>query len=108
MVCPYTWLLNRIGDEGITLTGAGYLPPAHVEAALAELGLAQEWIGKGNRETQTLPVLDLWQSAQRAGLLRKHHGKLLLTTAGRAARTDPVALWWQLAERLPVQPATEP
>jgi hypothetical protein len=26
MVRPYTWLLDRIGDHGIKLTGAGYLP----------------------------------------------------------------------------------
>ncbi len=101
MVHPYTWLLDRVGVEGITLTGAGYLPPVHVEAAVAELGLAARWIGKGNREIQTLPVLDLRQSAQRAGLLRKHRGTLLLTPRGRTARSDPVALWWQLAERTP-------
>jgi hypothetical protein len=101
MVRPYTWLLNRVGADGITLTGAGYLPPAHVEAAVAELGLANVWIGKGNREVQTLPVLDLRESAQRAGLLRKHRGKLVLTARGRTARTDPVALWWQLAEKTP-------
>lgn len=101
MVRPYSWLLDRVGDEGIKLTGAGYLPPAHVAAATAELGLGREWIGKGNRETQTLPVLVLRETAQRMGLLRKYSGKLLLTPAGRAARADPVALWWRLAEQMP-------
>jgi hypothetical protein len=105
MVRPYTWLLDRVGAEGITLTGAGYLPPVHVEAAVAELELAEVWIGKGNREVQTLPVLDLRESAQRAGLLRKHRGKLLLTAQGRTARTDPVTLWRQLAERTPPRSA---
>ena len=47
MVRPYTWVLDRVGDEGIRLTGAGYLPPAHVEAAATELGLLEDWIGKG-------------------------------------------------------------
>lgn len=101
MVHPYTWLLDRVGTDGITLTSAGYLPPVHVEAVVTELGLAQEWIGKGNRESQTLPVLDLRQSAQKAGLLRKYRGKLLLTAQGRAMRGDPVALWWLLAEKTP-------
>ncbi len=101
MVHPYTWLLDRVGTEGITLTGAGYLPPVHVEAALTELRLAPEWIGKGNRESQTLPVLDLRESAQQAGLLRKRRGKLLLTAQGRALRCDPVALWWLLAQKTP-------
>lgn len=55
MVRPYTWLLNRVGDQGVKLTSAGYLPPAHVATAMTELGLGEEWIGKGNRESQTLP-----------------------------------------------------
>jgi hypothetical protein len=101
MVRPYTWLLDRVSDDGITLTGAGYLPPAHVEAAIAELGLAEEWIGKLNRENHTMPVLDLRESAQKLGLLRKHRGKLLLTTRGRRLLADPVALWWHVAERTP-------
>jgi hypothetical protein len=94
-------LLDRVGTDGIRLTQAGYLPPVHVAAASAELGLADEWIGKGNRENQTVPVLVLRETAQRLGLLRKHSGTLLLTLRGRAVRADPVALWWHLAERMP-------
>jgi Plasmid pRiA4b ORF-3-like protein len=105
MVRPYAWLLDRVGDEGIRLTGAGYLPPAHVEAAATELGLLEDWMGKGNRETQTLPVLHLRETATKMGLLRKHRGMLLLTAAGRKLRTDPVSLWWQLAERMPPRSA---
>ncbi len=48
-----------------------------------------------------MPVLDLRESAQKAGLLRKYRGKLLLTPQGRAMRCDPVALWWLLAEKTP-------
>jgi len=105
MVRPYAWLLDRAGDEGIRLTGAGYLPPAHVEAAATELGLLEDWIGKGNRESQTLPVLHLRETATKMGLLRKHRGMLLLTAAGRRLRTDPVSLWWHLAERMPPRSA---
>src|ERR1022692_14876 len=105
MVRPYTWLLNRVGADGIMLTGAGYLPPAHVAAAMAELGLGEEWIGKGNRENQTMPVLHLRESATRMGLLRKHRGRLVRTARGRAVATDPLALWWQLAERMPLRSA---
>lgn len=100
MVHRYTWLLDRVGD-GIALTGAGYLPPAHVEAAVAELGIGEDWIGKGNREVQTAPVLNLRESAQRAGLLRKQKGKLTVTASGRKLMRDPVALWHHLAERIP-------
>ena len=91
MVRPYSWLLDHVGAEGIKLTGAGYLPPAHVEAATAALDLGGEWIGKGNREVQTLPVLHLRESATKMGLLRKQHGMLLATSRGRgrtATRPD--------------------
>ncbi len=102
MVHPYAWLLSRVGDDGIRLTAAGYLPPAHVEAAMADLGLGKEWIGRGNRENQTLPVLHLRETATRLSLLRKRRGMLLLTAQARRLRGDPVALWWHLAERMPL------
>lgn len=84
MVRAYSWLLDHVGDQGIKLTGAGYLPPAHVEAVVAALDLGQEWIGKGNREVQTAPVLHLRETATKMGLLRKHRGMLLATSRGRA------------------------
>lgn len=101
MVHPYAWLLRHVGEDGIKLTSAGYLPPVHVGAAFEELSLADEWIGKGNREDLTLPVLHLRETAQRAGLLRKHRGRLVVTARGREVLDKPVALWWQLAERMP-------
>lgn len=101
-VRPYAWLLDRVGEDGIKLTQAGYLPPVHVEAAFTELGFDKVWIGAGNREDLTYPVLGLRESAQQVGLLRKYRGRLLATTRGRALRTDPVGLWWHLAERTPV------
>lgn len=107
MTRPYTWLLDRVGVEGIRLTGAGYLPPAHVEAAVSELGLAEERIGKGNREVQTVPVLHLREAAQAMGLVRKHRGHLVLTARGRALRGDPVGLWWHVAERMPPRSTDE-
>jgi hypothetical protein len=104
MVAPYAWLVDRVGP-GIMLTGAGYLPPVHVAAAVTELGLAAEWPGAGNRESQTPPVLDLRESATRMGLLRKHRGQLLVTSRGQALAADPLALWWHLAERMPLRSA---
>ncbi len=101
MVRPYRWFLDRVGTDGIKLTSAGYLPPADVQAASAELDLAEEWYGKHNREAQTLPVLNLRESAMRLGLLRKFRGTLVATPVGRKLRDDPVSLWWHLAEHLP-------
>ena len=106
MIGPYRWLLDRVGTGGIKLTGAGYLPPSQVEAAMAELELDGKWIGKANREVQTTPVLHLRESATKMGLLRKHRGTLLATPRGRSLRGDPVGLWWQLAERMPLGPLT--
>ncbi|MEU3307184.1 plasmid pRiA4b ORF-3 family protein [Nocardiopsis sp. NPDC006832] len=107
MVRPYSWLLEYVGDDGVKLTGAGYLPPARVREAAAVLGLEGRWLGRANRESRTLPVLNLRESAQKAGLLRKSKGRLLLTKAGQAVRDDPRAIWDHLAERMPPAPRAE-
>src|SRR5260370_35671541 len=69
MVRPYAWLLARVGDAGIKLTAAGYLPPVDVAAAVAALRLAQERIRAGNREGQSRPVPDRTGMAPRPGFL---------------------------------------
>ena len=99
----YVWLMNRVGADGIKLTAAGYLPPVHVEAAMNQLGLDRQWIGKGNREDGTYPVLALRESAQALGLLRKANGRLTVTAAGRKLARDPMAMWRQLASRMPLE-----
>jgi hypothetical protein len=63
---------------------------------------AREWIGKANRESHTMPVLDFRQSLQQLGLVRKYRGTLLLTRFGRSVRGDPERLWRQIARRLPL------
>lgn len=100
VVTPYRWLIEAVGD-GVKLSQAGYLPPGLVERAMAELGWAETWPGKNNREDHTIPIRDLRESAQRLGLLRKYKGQLLVTALGRKLAQDPEALWWHLAERLP-------
>jgi hypothetical protein len=100
VVAPYRWLLDRVGD-GVKLTQAGYLPPTVVKAAMTELGWAEGWYGKNNREDVTLPVLELRESAQRFGLVRKYRGHLVRTRIGRTLADDPLGLWWHLASVLP-------
>jgi len=100
-VSRYTALLREVGD-GITLTAAGYLPPRVVETLWDDLDLDDEWIGKGNREDMTLPVLQLRESATALGLVRKNRGKLLPTAAGRRFASDPQALWQHIASRIPL------
>ena len=109
MVAPYTWLLSRVGDTGITLTKAGYLPPSVVEEAMAALGDRVDWIGKANREDLTVPVLHFRESAQRMRLVRKLKGRLVLSPAGRRLRDDPVALAGHLVDSLLEDPdASQP
>jgi hypothetical protein len=107
MVRPYSWLLDRAGTDGFKLTSAGRLAPADVEAAMTELNLDAEWIGKGNREAQTPPVLNLRESAMKVGLLRRYRGKLVATPRGRSLRGDPAGLWWMLAEQMPLKAPEE-
>lgn len=102
----YRTLLDAVGD-GIQLTGAGYLPPRIVSTLYEQLGMSREWIGKGNREDQTLPVLVLRESATALGLLRKSKGRLLTTAAGREFRDDPERLWQHIVGRLPLGRAHE-
>lgn len=97
----YQHLLRTIGD-GVRLTAAGYLPPRIVHALYTELGLQQRWFGAGNREDQTLPVLDLRQTATALGLLRKQNGKLSLTRFSVKHLDDPHALLAHIGSRLPL------
>ncbi len=92
------WLLNRVGENGIRLTTAGYLPPTVVSAAMDELGWRAYWIGSCTREDTTAPILELRHTAQQLKLLRKYRGQLLLTTTGAALRSDPAALRHHLAQ----------
>jgi hypothetical protein len=101
MVRPFTVLLDTIGG-GVKLTGAGYLPPAVVQTVFDELDMGDEWIGKGNREDLTIPVLQLRETAQRLKLLRRYKGRLVPTARGRELAGDPVGLWRHLAGALPV------
>lgn len=97
MTAPYLWLIRRIGLDGLSLTAAGWLPPAVVREAMTGLGRAKDWNGKANREDQTLPVLRLRESAQRLGLIRKIKGRLAITSAARRMLDDPAGLWLFLA-----------
>ncbi|HET7389100.1 MAG TPA: plasmid pRiA4b ORF-3 family protein [Nocardioidaceae bacterium] len=101
LVRRYVWLLARVGD-GLELTKAGHLRPADVRAAMDELGLDRTWIGKGNREELTWPVLSLRETAQRLGLVRKQRGELRPVKAVRAMAGDPLELCRHIATRLPL------
>ncbi|WP_337061711.1 plasmid pRiA4b ORF-3 family protein [Kineococcus sp. G2] len=97
------WLLDQVGDDGIVLTQAGYLPPAVVAAAFDVLTIDRIWRGRGAkpREADAVPLVILRSALQGSGLLRKNRGRLLLTAAAKKVRHDPLALLRHLADRLP-------
>lgn len=97
----YRVLIRTVGG-GVDLTGAGYLPPRIVESLCGELDLDLEWVGKGNRENQTLPVLTLRESATALGLLRKARGRLSVTKTGSALVDDPRGLFDHIRARMPL------
>lgn len=98
----HQWFLERAGVDGIGLTAAGYLTPADVVAVAPLVPTVADWLryGKNNRESMLHPLLDFRQSLQRLGLLRKSKGRLLLTKAGRDARSDLVHLRGHLVGRI--------
>lgn len=102
MVRPFTWLLDRVGEEGMELTGAGYMPPKVVSDLMRELDWEDQWLGKMNREDLTLPAMHLRETAERLKLIRKYRGKLEVTKAIREIAKDPRELLRLIAERLPV------
>ena len=109
MVRPYTWLLGRVGLDGIRLTDAGHLPPGEVAAVVDALSLgAGRTVRAGSpirRENQAPAVVQLRQSAQATGLVGKQRGRLMRTAAGEELHHDPAGLWWHLAARMPLRSA---
>jgi hypothetical protein len=97
VVHPVHWFLSQVPADGLELTKDGYLKPAFVKETFAALGLDDRWIGKANREVQTLPVLHLREQLQAWKLLRKSKGRLLLSPAGRKMYDGGRPLWDYLA-----------
>lgn len=95
------WFLEHVGD-GLAMTKAGYLRPVDVTAVANHLDLRDEWIGKMNREDQTLPVWEFREAMRSLGLVRVLKGQLLRTKAGERLTGDPVGLVRHLVAKLPL------
>ncbi len=93
--------LLDVVDDGISLTGAGYLRPADVVRLVDRLPFTHAPWGKGNREEHVRQVRELRETGTRLGLVRKSKGKLTVTAAGRKLADDPVALAHHVIARLP-------
>jgi hypothetical protein len=96
-------LLNTVGTDGVTLTGAGYLPPVVVTALMGVLDPEQRWFGERNREVNIAPLQALREASTALGLTRHSKGRLVLTKVGAALREDPAGLWDHIARRLPLE-----
>lgn len=97
----YRSFLDVIGD-GVTLTAAGYLPPAVVEQVAERSGVSDWWIGKANREDLTYPVVDIRTTARALGLVSVRKRRLSPTAAAIRCGHDPKALWRHIVGRLPL------
>ena len=97
----YRVFLDAIGP-GVTLTGAGYLPPAIVERVAERSGISGWWIGKANREDLTPPVAGVRESARALGLVAVRKGRLIPTAVGTRFLQNPKALWQHIVGRLPL------
>ena len=106
-VAPFAWLIGRIGVEGMTLTKAGWMPPAAVLEGMTTLGWRHHWIGEANREDLTYPMRELRASAERLRLIRKVKGRLEVVSRTRTAIGKPVLLAEQIARMLLRQRMTD-
>jgi hypothetical protein len=97
----YRTFLDVIGD-GVTLTAAGYLPPAVVEQLADRLGVSEWWFGRANREDLTFPVAHVRTAARALGLVSLRKGRLSPTAAARRLGADPQALRCHVVSRLPL------
>ena len=96
-------LLDRVGEDGVVLTTAGYLPPSVVADLLQVTDPEGGWIGDNSREINVPPVQALREVTTTLGLTRKAKGVFRLTAAGVKLRHDPASLWVHVASRLPVE-----
>lgn len=104
---PFSWLLEKIGSEGIRLSSAGWMPPAVVLQGMTDLGWREEWIGTANREELTQPIRNLRAGAERLRLIRRTQGRLVLVARTRAVVADPALLYTEVARMLLRQRQTD-
>lgn len=103
----FAWLIDRVGIDGLTLTKAGWMPPAVVLDGMTTLGWRDGWIGEANREDLTMPMHKLRASAERLRLIRKVKGRLEVPVRMRSLIGQPALLAGQIARMLLRQRMTD-
>lgn len=95
-VGAYLWFLDALAD-GVTLTQAGYLPPALVKESCERLPTMRDLPWATTREVDAHALMGWRDNLKAAGLIRKYKGRLLPTRLGASLRRDPVRLFEHLA-----------
>lgn len=93
---PLRWLLDevaRAGPDGVSLTAAGYLPPAVVRRGVAALNLHQLRPAAAIRESTVLEIGDVRRVAAELDLTQLDKGRLRLTRHGRRALMSQATLY---------------
>jgi hypothetical protein len=101
VVRPLAWLLDgcRIG---VTLTQAGYLPPAMVREAVDGFGWWR-WHGRPRTEVDVPEIGAVRDIAKRLRLVTKRGHKLKTSKEGARCLEDPVGLWRLLGSNVGCQ-----
>ncbi|MGO2030065.1 MAG: plasmid pRiA4b ORF-3 family protein [Glutamicibacter ardleyensis] len=91
---PFTALVEMCTDQGITLTKAGWMPPAMIAELMTRCdlnGIDYER-GKVKREVD-LPTISIMRDVvTKLRLIRKYKGKLIATKLGSSLLQDPLAM----------------
>lgn len=98
VVAPMRWLLETCGP-GITLTQAGYLPPAVVRETAARFGW-WDWREPPRSEADVHQIGVLRDTAARLHLVSKRSRKLAVARRGNELVDDAVGLWRAIASTL--------
>lgn len=98
---PLLTLLAIVRD-GVELTPTGLMKQASVRVLLERLGWGGDWVfGRTLREDNLPPVRWLRHAAHALHLVRRHSGRLVLTSKGRELDGNAEELWEHLVANLP-------
>ena len=97
-IAPMRWLLERC-RAGVTLTQAGYLPPAAVHEAVDQFGW-WEWRERPRTEADVPQFGVLRDTAARLHLLSTRSRRLGATRRGAALADEPTRLWHVISTTL--------
>jgi hypothetical protein len=98
---PLLALLDLVRD-GVELTPTGLMKQASVRVLLERLGWGGDWVfGRTLREDHLPPVRWLRHAAHVLHLVRRHSGRLVLTTKGQQLDGKAEELWQHLVANLP-------